>query len=196
MTGLLRLGQLSYDKHHFSVTLDSASSSWLNPNVTDLDDRVRSRLSPGPGTDPEDGVGDGHAVFSTDGVEQSHGDAEEGHAERSTASATPHTPQQADSVHGRPGDLQGTQSSPRNIIQTVIQHNQDGISNKQKFIQMLLQGSQIFQLVFILLYKCPSCCDILPPSKVQMNSDRPLLLVLEGSSLDYFTYSKRLYTVI
>lgn len=77
--------------------------------ATDLDDRVCARLSPGSSPDPEDGVCDWHAVFGTDGVEQSHGDAEEGHAEHSTPSPTPQTPQQADSVHRCPGDLQRTQ---------------------------------------------------------------------------------------
>ena len=76
--------------------------------ATDLDDRVRPWLSPGPRPDPEDGVGDGHAVLGTDGVEQSHGDAEEGHAENATTSSTPQAPQQADSVHRCPGDLGNT----------------------------------------------------------------------------------------
>lgn len=74
--------------------------------VTDLNDRMSTRLGSGSRPDPKDGIGDRHAVFSTQGIEQSHGDAEEGHAERSTASPTPQTPQQTDSVHRRPGDLQ------------------------------------------------------------------------------------------
>ena len=76
--------------------------------MTDLDNRVCSRLSPGSRSDPEDGVGDRDAVLCTDGVKQSHGDAEEGHAENSTTSPTPHAPQQADSVHRCPGDLRRT----------------------------------------------------------------------------------------
>lgn len=71
---------------------------------------MRPRLSPSSRTDPEDGVCDGHAVFSTEGVEQSHGDAEEDHADHSTASPTPQPPHQADSVHGCPVDLQGAQT--------------------------------------------------------------------------------------
>lgn len=78
--------------------------------ATDLDDGVCTRLSPSSRPDPKDGVCDGHAVFSTEGVEQSHGDAEEAHAEHSTASPTPHPPHQTDSVHGRPVDLQRTQT--------------------------------------------------------------------------------------
>lgn len=78
--------------------------------IPDLSDRVSARLSPGPRPDPKDGVGDGHAVLSTDGVEQRHGDAEEGHAERTAASTTPQSPQQANSVHGCPGDLEGRQT--------------------------------------------------------------------------------------
>lgn len=62
-------------------------------SATNLDDGVCTRLSPGSCPDPEDGVGDGYAVFSAEGVEQSHGDAEEGHAEHSTASPTSQTPQ-------------------------------------------------------------------------------------------------------
>lgn len=78
--------------------------------ATDLGNGVCTRLSPGSRPDPEDGVSDGHAVFSAEGVEQGHGDAEEGHAEHSAASPTPQAPHQADSVHGRPGDLQRTQT--------------------------------------------------------------------------------------
>ena len=37
--------------------------------VTDLSDRVSMRLSPSPCPDPKDGIGDWHAVLSTDGVE-------------------------------------------------------------------------------------------------------------------------------
>ncbi|TNN45073.1 hypothetical protein EYF80_044718 [Liparis tanakae] len=75
---------------------------------TDLGDGVGARLSPGPRPHPEDGVGDRHAVLGTDGVEQRHGDAEEGHAEDAAAGAPPQPPQQADPVHRRPGDLQRT----------------------------------------------------------------------------------------
>lgn len=77
---------------------------WLN--FSHLDDVVCMRLRAGSCPDAKDGVGDGHAVFSTDGVEQSHGDAEEGHAEHAAASPPPQTPQQADSVHRCPGYLQ------------------------------------------------------------------------------------------
>ena len=80
--------------------------------MTDLDDGVRAGLSPGSSPDPEDGVSDGHAVFGAEGVEQGHGDAEEGHAERATASPAPQTPQQADPVHRRPGDLRGKRKRP------------------------------------------------------------------------------------
>lgn len=80
--------------------------------ISNLSDRVSARLSPGPCPDPKDGVGDGHAVLSTDGVEQRHGDAEEAHAEHTAASTTPQPPQQANSVYGCPGDLERTQTLP------------------------------------------------------------------------------------
>lgn len=82
---------------------------WVVCVTVDLDDRVSARLSPGPCPDPKDGICDWHAVFSTDGVEQSHGDAEKCHAEHTAASPTPQPPHKADSVHGRPGDLERTQ---------------------------------------------------------------------------------------
>ena len=90
---------------------------WSDNNsdtAADLDDGVCTRLSSGSCSDAEDGVGDGHAVFSTDGVKQSHADAEEGHADGSTASPTPQTPQQADSVHRRPGNLQREDAANQN----------------------------------------------------------------------------------
>lgn len=80
--------------------------------TTDLDDGVSARLSPGSCPDPKDGVCDWHAVFSTDGVEQSHGDAEKGHTKHAAASSTPQAPHKADSVHGCPGDLERTQTFP------------------------------------------------------------------------------------
>lgn len=70
-----------------------------------LCDGVSARLSPGSCTDPEYGVGDRDAVLSAEGVEQSHGDTEEGHADRSAASATPQPPHQADPVHCCPVNL-------------------------------------------------------------------------------------------
>lgn len=60
--------------------------------ITDLDDGVGARLSPGSCPDPEDGVSDRHAVFSADGVEQSHGDAEKCHAEGPAAGPAPQPP--------------------------------------------------------------------------------------------------------
>lgn len=90
----------------------------LHPNqrrfaAAHLYDRVRSRLSPCSRPDPKDGVGDGHAVLSAEGVQQGHGDAEQRHAEDSAASPAPQAPDQADSVHGRPGDLRRTRLKGR-----------------------------------------------------------------------------------
>lgn len=60
--------------------------------MSHLEDGVSARLSPGSRTDPEYGVSDRDAVLSAEGVEQSHGDTEEGHADSSAASATPQPP--------------------------------------------------------------------------------------------------------
>lgn len=82
---------------------------WVDA-ITDLNDRVSARLSPGPCPDPKDGISDWNAVLSADGIEQGHRDAEKRHTERTTASPPPQPPQEADSVHGRPGDLEKTQT--------------------------------------------------------------------------------------
>lgn len=73
--------------------------------MSHLDDGVSTRLSPGPRPDPEDGVSDRDAVLSAEGVEQSHRDTEQGHAEGATTSTAPQPPHQADPVHCRPVDL-------------------------------------------------------------------------------------------
>lgn len=73
--------------------------------ATNLDNWVCTRLSPGTCSHTKDGICDRHTIFSTQGIKKSHGDAEEGHADGSTASATPQTPQQADPVHRCSGNL-------------------------------------------------------------------------------------------
>ena len=70
-----------------------------------LDDRVRAWLGPGACAHSKDGVGHGHTVLCTKGVEQCHGDAEEAHAEGPAAGPPPHPPQQADPVYRCPGHL-------------------------------------------------------------------------------------------
>lgn len=73
--------------------------------MSHLDDGVSARLSPCSRADPEYGVRDWDAVLGAESVEQSHGDTEEGHADRSAASATSQPPHQANSVHRRPVNL-------------------------------------------------------------------------------------------
>lgn len=73
--------------------------------MSHLDDGVSARLSPGTRPDPEYGVCDRDAVLSAEGVEQSHGDTEEGHADRSAASATSQPPHQTNTVHCCPVNL-------------------------------------------------------------------------------------------
>lgn len=73
--------------------------------MSHLDDGVSAGLSPGSCTDPEYGVCDRDTVLSAEGVEQSHGDAEEGHADGSAASAASQPPHQANPVHCCPVNL-------------------------------------------------------------------------------------------
>lgn len=92
-----------------------------------------TRLSPDSRPDPKDGICDRHAVFSKEGIQTSHGDAEECHADSSTASPTPQAPQKADSVNGRPGDLQKAQTS------RIVEPFQMGAIQREKN-----QGSEAF----------------------------------------------------